>query len=220
MSKTLQPSNLTYSLPQALGALPLKTGSIMKKAVDRSDVNISIDWFEDGKNQANFSISWLVRSSLQLLLRSSALADRHHYLLDLLSGWRDEEYAIYGPRVLQAASDSNEIINPGLPGSNIAFRLERAATGLFGFLTFGVHLTGWSVSWLFAGHLHKAYSSSLSTSAYIIKDGAYHIWVPRRSPTKPTSVPPPSPRFRSGGCEESTHLILSFAHCSTGGPQC
>ncbi|KAG0143111.1 hypothetical protein CROQUDRAFT_66524 [Cronartium quercuum f. sp. fusiforme G11] len=75
--------------------------------------------------------------------------------LSLLAGWRDEHYSIYGPK--------SSLEDECLPGSNVAFTMERAATGLFSFLTFGVHLT-----------------------AYVIKDGEYFFWVPRRSPNKPT----------------------------------
>ncbi|OAV89721.1 hypothetical protein PTTG_03848 [Puccinia triticina 1-1 BBBD Race 1] len=72
---------------------------------------------------------------------------------DQLSGWRNEVYSVYGPK-----DDSLQ-----LPGANLAFRIERAAVGLFGFLSFGVHLT-----------------------AYIKKDGQYLFWIPRRSATKAT----------------------------------
>jgi hypothetical protein len=43
---------------------------------------------------------------------------------DILGGWRNELYTIYGP------------------ASTIALELERAACSLFGFATFGVHLNG------------------------------------------------------------------------------
>ncbi|SJX62838.1 uncharacterized / related to thiamin pyrophosphokinase [Sporisorium reilianum f. sp. reilianum] len=72
---------------------------------------------------------------------------------DPLDGWRDELYAIYG-------------LNPQ-PGSRnpIAFKLERAACALFGFATFGVHLT--------------AYTVEPTT-------GELKVWVPQRSSTKST----------------------------------
>ncbi|KAM0789109.1 hypothetical protein ACM66B_003164 [Microbotryomycetes sp. NB124-2] len=75
---------------------------------------------------------------------------------ELLDGWRDEEYTIYGPRP--------ETENP-LPGSNVAFTMERSACALFGFATFGVHL-----------------------AAYIPEtaDQPLRIWVPKRSATKQT----------------------------------
>ncbi|SAM81955.1 uncharacterized protein UBRO_04195 [Ustilago bromivora] len=72
---------------------------------------------------------------------------------DPLDGWRNELYAIYG-------------LNPR-PGSRntIAFKLERSACALFGFATFGVHLT--------------AYTVSPGT-------GELKVWVPQRSSTKST----------------------------------
>ncbi|CAG8536210.1 10457_t:CDS:2 [Acaulospora morrowiae] len=65
-----------------------------------------------------------------------------------LKGWRDELYPVYG--------------DPSGP-SNMAFVIERAATPLFGVLTFGVHLTG-----------------------FVKTKGHYRIWVAKRSKTKPT----------------------------------
>ncbi|KAJ1033011.1 hypothetical protein NDA16_000290 [Ustilago loliicola] len=72
---------------------------------------------------------------------------------DPLDGWRNELYAIYG-------------LNPR-PGSRnpIAFKLERSACALFGFATFGVHLT--------------AYTVAPGT-------GELKVWVPQRSSTKST----------------------------------
>lgn len=54
---------------------------------------------------------------------------------EVLKGWRDEEYSIYGPTT---ADDSAS----ALPGSNVAFTMERAACALFGLATFGVHCNG------------------------------------------------------------------------------
>jgi hypothetical protein len=48
-------------------------------------------------------------------------------------GWRDELYPVYRERGQDA--------NP-LPGVNICFDVERAAAAIFGFATFGVHMTG------------------------------------------------------------------------------
>ncbi|GAA5944120.1 uncharacterized protein JCM15063_005322 [Sporobolomyces koalae] len=79
---------------------------------------------------------------------------------DQLSGWREEKYNIYGP-IERLSRDDNP-----LPGSNVAFKLERAACSLFGVTTFGVHCT-----------------------AYVKGDepgSEIKIWVPRRSATKAT----------------------------------
>lgn len=62
---------------------------------------------------------------------------------DPLDGWRDEKYDVYGP------------------GRQVALKLERSACALFGFATFGVHLTAYT-------------------------QDEMKIWVPRRSKTKST----------------------------------
>ncbi|CAE6402293.1 unnamed protein product [Rhizoctonia solani] len=63
--------------------------------------------------------------------------------------WRNERYSVY----------VHPFRNAG-PGGEVAFQLERAACELFGFVTYGVHMT--------------MYTSD------------YRIWVPRRSKTKQT----------------------------------
>lgn len=85
---------------------------------------------------------------------------RRRAAADDCAGWRNESYNIYGPPA-PIANDS-----PPLPGSNVAFTLERAACSLFGLCTFGVHLT-----------------------AYVEDEGQpMKIWVPKRSATKQTFV--------------------------------
>lgn len=54
-----------------------------------------------------------------------------------LKGWREELYAVYGPEL----SPEDKDFNP-LPGANHVFDIERSASALFGFATFGVHMTG------------------------------------------------------------------------------
>ena len=53
------------------------------------------------------------------------LDGRHPWLT---TGWRDEQYAVYGP-------------GDGENPSTVVFTLERSACALFGIATFGVHLT-------------------------------------------------------------------------------
>ncbi|KNE99706.1 hypothetical protein PSTG_06997 [Puccinia striiformis f. sp. tritici PST-78] len=105
--------------------------------------------FEDWINQAEDRIETRAEH-LDRLIRGWK---ENGLFLDQLSGWRDEEYSVYGPKDNQNT----------LPGANLAFRIERAAVGLFGFLSFGVHLT-----------------------AYIKRNDQYWFWIPRRSSTKPT----------------------------------
>ncbi|KAJ8609795.1 hypothetical protein MRB53_038944 [Persea americana] len=75
---------------------------------------------------------------------TAAMRSTGHF--KVLDGWRNELYAVYGP------------------GRQELFRLERSACSLFGFITYGAHLT-----------------------AYVRdKSGSISIWVPRRSKTKQT----------------------------------
>jgi len=60
----------------------------------------------------------------------------------LKPGWRNEKYRVYA-----AKSSSALKIDGNVPFSNFAFALERSACAIFGFATFGVHLTGMSL-WL------------------------------------------------------------------------
>ena len=64
--------------------------------------------------------------------------------------WRNELYPVY--------------LNPHRPiRSELAFEMERAASSLFGVVTYGVHLT-----------------------VYTTEDPEWRVWVPRRSATKQT----------------------------------
>ncbi|WOO80194.1 putative protein [Vanrija pseudolonga] len=76
---------------------------------------------------------------------------------EALDGWRNELYTIY------ASPKSSALAKPTGAFSNTAFACERAACALFGFATFGVHMT-----------------------AYEGQGADMKIWVPRRSPTKAT----------------------------------
>lgn len=76
---------------------------------------------------------------------TAAMRETRHW--KVLDKWRDELYAVYGP------------------AGEMVFTIERSASPLFGVVTYGVHLT--------------AYTISTST-------GELQIWVPRRSSTKQT----------------------------------
>lgn len=64
---------------------------------------------------------------------------------EVLKGWRNENYAVYGP------------------GGEFLLEMERAATPLFGIVSYGAHLT-----------------------AYVKDESGYKIWVPRRAKNKQT----------------------------------
>lgn len=97
--------------------------------------------------------------------------------LEELGGWRNEQYPIYGPPLPQ--DDPN--FTP-LPGGNVAFTLERAACSLFGFTTFGVHLTAYVVVVVVV----VSPQSSDKGDGQEQTRQRYRIWVPRRSKTKQT----------------------------------
>lgn len=70
---------------------------------------------------------------------------RENKSFKILSGWRNELYPVYGP------------------GHEVLFNVERAATPLFGVVTYGVHMT-----------------------VYVRGPDGLMIWVPRRAATKQT----------------------------------
>lgn len=73
---------------------------------------------------------------------------RENKTFQLLSGWRNELFPVYGR------------------GNKLIYNVERAASGLFGVVTYGIHMT-----------------------AYVSAPEASHgikLWVPRRSATKQT----------------------------------
>ncbi|WFD00826.1 thiamine diphosphokinase [Malassezia yamatoensis] len=85
-------------------------------------------------DSSNGKLSLVLASNATKSDRTEFMADLAQWLRDTkqfadpLDGWRDEQYAIYGRRSEDQASE-------------IVFTLERAACALFGLTTFGVHLT-------------------------------------------------------------------------------
>ncbi|KAI0634204.1 NUDIX hydrolase domain-like protein [Trametes polyzona] len=83
--------------------------------------------------------------------------------------WRNELYPVYrnpfGPRDFPGHADEDA----GSDSLNYAFRMERAASGLFGIVTFGVHMTVFE---------EDPAEGDLSAR--------YKLWVPRRAATKQT----------------------------------
>lgn len=73
---------------------------------------------------------------------------RQNSTFHVLSGWRDELYPVHGP------------------GDELLYSIERTAAALFGFVTYGVHMTAY-------------------TKAHEVSHGI-KIWVPRRSREKQT----------------------------------
>ena len=82
------------------------------------------------------------------LVAATAAYWRERKTFKILDGWRDELYPVYGP------------------GNELLFNVERAASTLFGVVTYGVHMTG-----------------------FVRDEACSHgikIWVPRRAKTKQT----------------------------------
>lgn len=80
-----------------------------------------------------------------LALKSQLEIAREQRVFEILEGWRNELYPVHGP------------------GRNIELSMERAASALFGIVTYGVHMT-----------------------AYVRAEEGLKIWVPRRAKTKQT----------------------------------
>ncbi|KAK3706919.1 hypothetical protein LTR37_012418 [Vermiconidia calcicola] len=79
---------------------------------------------------------------------TKAMRATEHF--EVLKGWRDELYPVYGP------------------DRELLFSMERAASALFGIVTYGVHMTAYTM---------KAEDG---------EDEAMRLWVPRRAANKQT----------------------------------
>ncbi|KAK0964222.1 hypothetical protein LTR91_018607 [Friedmanniomyces endolithicus] len=88
-------------------------------------------------------------------MTTSALRATDHF--KILRGWRDELYPVYGPN------------------RDLLFSIERAASALFGIVTYGVHMTAYTRS--------KRPKSEAEVGG---DEEEMQIWVPRRAATKQT----------------------------------
>lgn len=122
---------------------------VVAKAIQESGGQVAFAWDKEGTKY------WIKDELQSQSDRSNALRKvvedwRDQNLFpDPLKGWRNELYAVFGTSSEEKGSTS------------CVFHLERSACALFGFATFGVHAT-----------------------AYTVPD--YHIWVPKRASTKAT----------------------------------
>ncbi|PWY84847.1 thiamine pyrophosphokinase-related protein [Aspergillus heteromorphus CBS 117.55] len=106
------------------------------------------DWFVDYKNR---TLTMLTSPTATPAQRSAVIAKALELAVQqdtfsVLRGWRNELYPVYGP------------------GGEFLLEMERAASPLFGIVSYGVHAT--------------AYTKDAN--------GELRIWVPRRSQTKQT----------------------------------
>jgi 8-oxo-dGTP pyrophosphatase MutT (NUDIX family) len=107
------PSTLGYVTPNTVSRLPL-------------DKHWSVD-------HANHTLIFQPQSATNLEDRNAILAEylqrlRQQHIFQVLEGWRDELYPIYGP--------NRELI----------LSMERSASALFGVVTYGVHMTAYVAS--------------------------------------------------------------------------
>lgn len=112
----LGPHTIGHVLPSVLVALKQYNNALDTHVFEISDTFIS------------FSNN--VKTSQERTLAIKTLMDtwRQNLTFDVLAGWRDELYPVYG--------DDSE-------PDNIAFVMERASAALFGVATFGVHLNAY-----------------------------------------------------------------------------
>lgn len=136
---SLHPFLLTPQGPQ-LGFLPPSVFDKLSSSSQDSLIRIS------HKGKPGFSFSEKVKdepSRSKVLAQLAQKWREGKVFPDPLDGWRDELYDVYGPN------------------RQVALKFERSACALFGFATFGVHLTAYTQEEM-------------------------KIWVPRRSKTKST----------------------------------
>lgn len=90
---------------------------------------------------------------------TAAMRATGHFVI--LKGWRNELYPVYGPK------------------RELLFSIERAASALFGVVTYGCHMTAYTLS-------PAASLDENSSQANTEQERELKIWVPRRSRTKQT----------------------------------
>lgn len=93
---------------------------------------------------------------------TSAMRATGHF--SILKGWRNELYPVYGPA----------------PVKELLFSIERAASALFGIVTYGVHMTAYTYT------TSSTEDAASSEEAGQEKEKELKIWTPRRAATKQT----------------------------------
>ena len=117
------------------------------------------DWRVDDNARSLTLITGNDEESRSQIVAATTKAMRATDHFSILRGWRDELYPVYGP------------------GGELLFSLERAASALFGIVTYGVHMTAYT------------YSKSGAGEGGAEEDGEkkeMQIWVPRRAASKQT----------------------------------
>ncbi|KAK5117395.1 hypothetical protein LTR62_006013 [Meristemomyces frigidus] len=114
------------------------------------------DWKIDDKNRSLTLVTGNTQEerSRTVGLTWKALRATNHF--KVLKGWRDELYPVYGPN------------------RELLFSIERAASALFGIVTYGCHMTAYSRT------------KRLDQDDGAEQETELKIWVPRRAATKQT----------------------------------
>ncbi|KAJ3343722.1 hypothetical protein HDU93_006634 [Gonapodya sp. JEL0774] len=110
-----------------------------------------------------------------------------------LAGWRNERYPVYGKKVprkvssrLEAAVSRNAADTKKYP-ANLLLTIERAASGLFGFRTFGAHLNGFVVQRQLGSQVTVQPPTNTNLlSPPVSKLPTYKMWIATRSMSKST----------------------------------
>ncbi|KAI0664090.1 NUDIX hydrolase domain-like protein [Cubamyces menziesii] len=164
----------------AVGLLRPEIVDQLRKEALSSDGSSRPDWFfghdcKTGREWVSFADGISTPSA-----RSRVMKDLCEHWRDIglwpeeigLRKWRNELYPVYrnpfGPRDYPSCMESDEDLHKDT--LNYAFRMERAASGLFGVVTYGVHMT--------------VYEEVQGQGGK--QPTMYKIWVPRRAATKQT----------------------------------
>lgn len=152
-----------------------------REAMNKAIADIAARWRSDGLFSACLDGMFCRRTDLFCFVVGSHTqrtfwGRRFSRLYVLTAGWRNELYAIYASPRSSAFATASASNNARAPMGNAAFACERAACAVFGFATFGVHMTGEFI-------VGKSWAD---LEAYEGDGADMKIWVPRRSPTKAT----------------------------------
>lgn len=104
------------------------------------------DWKVDDETRSLTLVKGEGEEERSRAIAATTLAMRQTGHFEILKGWRDELYPVYGPK------------------GEMLFSVERAASALFGVVTYGVHMSAFTRA----------------------QDGRLRLWVPRRAKSKQT----------------------------------
>jgi 8-oxo-dGTP pyrophosphatase MutT (NUDIX family) len=115
------------------------------------------DWKLDDTNRSLTLVTGNTEEERSRVVAMTCKALKGTGFFKILEGWRDELYPVYGPN------------------KELLFSIERAASALFGIVTYGVHMTAYNMG--------KRPKSEAEAGG---DDEELKLWVPRRAATKQT----------------------------------